>query len=46
VKARQLKAAIAEHEGVDTSQVMIGAGSAEILRVAALRYAPATAARC
>ena len=40
-EARQLKAAIAEHEGVDTSQVMIGAGSAEILRVAALRYARA-----
>jgi histidinol-phosphate aminotransferase len=38
-EARQLKAAIADHEGVDTSQVMIGAGSAEILRVAALRYA-------
>jgi len=38
-EVRRLKAAIADHEGVDTSQVMIGAGSAEILRVAALRYA-------
>jgi histidinol-phosphate aminotransferase len=38
-EVRQLKAAIAEHEGVDISQVMIGAGSAEILRVAALRFA-------
>jgi len=38
-EARRLKAAIAEHEGVEPSQVMIGAGSAEILRVAALLYA-------
>ena len=38
-ETRRLKQLIAELEGVDPKQVMIGAGSTEILRVAALRYA-------